>query len=173
MIKTKEDIITSLKQKVDAFNDYIRLLNKGDFEKMPGEKWSAGQNLDHLIRSMKPLPMAYSLPNFILSLLFGRSHRPSRSFDELVLKYHTKLRDGGRASGAFVPSVVTFEQREDLLRKYERLNNSLIKNIKRYEEKDLDIFLLPHPLLGKLTLREMLYFTIYHNEHHLQLLHNR
>jgi hypothetical protein len=25
---------------------------------------------------------------------------------------------------------------------------------------------LPHPLLGKLTIREMLYFTVYHGEHH-------
>jgi hypothetical protein len=25
---------------------------------------------------------------------------------------------------------------------------------------------LPHPLLGKLTLREMLYFTAYHADHH-------
>jgi hypothetical protein len=30
----------------------------------------------------------------------------------------------------------------------------------------LDLLILPHPLLGKLTLREMLYFTLYHVEHH-------
>ena len=35
---------------------------------------------------------------------------------------------------------------------------------------DLDKYVLPHPLLGKVTLREMLYFTIHHNEHHLELL---
>ena len=35
-----------------------------------------------------------------------------------------------------------------------------------FSEKQLDTFILPHPLLGKLTLREMLYFTIYHAEHH-------
>jgi len=26
--------------------------------------------------------------------------------------------------------------------------------------------LLPHPLLGKVTVREMLYFTIHHVQHH-------
>ena len=37
-----------------------------------------------------------------------------------------------------------------------------------WSEKDLDKYKLPHPLLGKLTVREMLFFTIYHNEHHLK-----
>jgi hypothetical protein len=27
---------------------------------------------------------------------------------------------------------------------------------------------MPHPLLGKLTVREMLLFTLYHNLHHVQ-----
>jgi hypothetical protein len=26
--------------------------------------------------------------------------------------------------------------------------------------------ILPHPLLGKITIREMLYFTAYHVQHH-------
>ena len=33
-------------------------------------------------------------------------------------------------------------------------------------EKDLDFYVLPHPLIGKLTLREMLFFCIYHVQHH-------
>jgi hypothetical protein len=32
---------------------------------------------------------------------------------------------------------------------------------------------LPHPLLGKLTLREMIYFTIYHVQHHHKLVQNQ
>lgn len=34
---------------------------------------------------------------------------------------------------------------------------------------ELDKYILPHPLLGKLTIREMMYFTIYHVEHHKKL----
>ena len=49
----------------------------------------------------------------------------------------------------------------------------LILAIIKNEIKDLDVYILPHPLLGKVTLREMLYFTIHHNEHHLELLQNR
>ena len=46
---------------------------------------------------------------------------------------------------------------------------ALCSRLERMDEKQLDAYLLPHPLLGKLTLREMLYFTIYHVEHHGRL----
>jgi hypothetical protein len=36
-----------------------------------------------------------------------------------------------------------------------------------WSEDDLDNHRLPHPLLGKLTVREMLFFTLYHIQHHM------
>jgi hypothetical protein len=47
---------------------------------------------------------------------------------------------------------------------------TLNKRLKKYSEASLDELILPHPLLGKLTLREMLYFTIYHAGHHHHLI---
>jgi hypothetical protein len=38
--------------------------------------------------------------------------------------------------------------------------------LKKFSEDDLDSIRLPHPLLGKLTVREMLYFAVYHVGHH-------
>jgi hypothetical protein len=31
----------------------------------------------------------------------------------------------------------------------------------------MDYHVLPHPLLGPLSVREMLFFTVYHNTHHV------
>ena len=39
-------------------------------------------------------------------------------------------------------------------------------NLTNFTEGELDNLVLPHPLLGQLTIREMIYFTIYHVEHH-------
>jgi hypothetical protein len=169
----KTQIKTSLGEKVDAFNNYIASLNKEQFESTPGGKWSAGQNLDHLIRSIRPLQLAYGLPKFMLRVLFGKSNRPSRSYDELVTKYKNKLAAGGRAGGAFIPPVILFDKKETLLKKYDEQKHKLITKIEKQSEADLDYYILPHPLLGKLTLREMLYFTIYHNEHHWKQLKER
>jgi len=172
-IQDKSQMIAALNEKVDAFNQYTFSLSKEQFEATPENKWSAGQNLDHLIRSIKPLQLAYSLPKFILKIMFGKANRPSKTYDELVTKYKTKLAAGGRASGPFIPPSVKFEQKDLLIKKYNRHKQKLINKIKKQSEEDLDHYILPHPLLGKLTLREMLFFTIHHNEHHLALLKSR
>lgn len=172
-IQDKPGIISALSEKVDAFNDYIAPLNKEQFEATPNGKWSAGQNLDHLIRAIKPLQLAYSLPKFVLRILLGKTNRPSKTYDELVAKYKAKLGAGGRASGPFIPPFIGFEKKEELIKKYTEQKQKLIAKIEKQSEKDLDIYILPHPLLGKVTLREMLYFTIHHNEHHLELLKKR
>ena len=43
----------------------------------------------------------------------------------------------------------------------------------KWDDKQLDKYLAPHPLLGKITLRELSYFTIYHTEHHLLIIKER
>jgi len=50
-------------------------------------------------------------------------------------------------------------------------HQKLIAKISNWKDEDLDHFLLPHPLLGKITLREMLYFTDFHILHHNDLMH--
>lgn len=172
-IQDKPQIISALNERVEDFNNFIRPLNKEQFEATPGKKWSAGQNLDHLIRAIKPLQLAYGLPKFALRILFGKTNRPSRAYDEVITKYKTKLAAGGRASGPFIPPVILFEKKDILLKKYEEQKQKLIAKIEKQSEKELDVYILPHPLLGKVTLREMLFFTIHHNEHHLELLKNR
>jgi hypothetical protein len=43
----------------------------------------------------------------------------------------------------------------------------LVAQAGRWSEADLDACRLPHPLLGRLTVREMLLFTQYHEVHHV------
>ena len=172
-IHDKPSIIAALNDKVDAFNNYIAALNREQFVATPNGKWSAGQNLDHLIRAIRPLQLAYAIPKIALRIMFGKTNRLSKTYDELVTKYKTKLAAGGRASGPFIPPFISFEKKDELIKKYAEHKQKLIAKIEKQNEKDLDLYILPHPLLGKVTLREMIYFTIHHNEHHLELLKSR
>jgi len=83
----------------------------------------------------------------------------------LVERYRQRLKDGGRAPSRFLPtqSSVDLDARVDSL---QRMIRKLSLSLDHFSEEQLDRLLLPHPLLGKLTLREMLYFTIYHVQHH-------
>lgn len=173
VIQNKQEIIAALGEKINSFINYIAGLNKEEFESTPNGKWSAGQNLEHLIRAIQPLQQAYGLPKFVLHILFGKTNRPSRSYGEIVAKYKSKLTAGGRASGPFIPPLIIFERKDGLIKKYEHQKKKLIAKIEKQTEENLDKYILPHPLLGKVTLREMLFFTIHHNEHHLESLKNR
>ena len=167
------EIIDALNKNVNAFNQFILSLNKEQFENTNDGKWSAGQNLHHLILAIKPLQPAFWLPKFLLKTLFGKANRSSRSYEVLVEKYRLKLLSGGKASGRFIPKIILFNKKEFFVKKYNWQKENLIEKIKRQREADLDNYILPHPLLGKITLREMLFFTIYHNEHHLQIVRMR
>lgn len=165
----KQEIIDRLKKNHQLFVDYVLALPDDKFLEHQPDKWSAGQQLDHIFRSVSPVTMAFGLPGYMLRLLFGKSNRISKSYDELVAKYKSKLSAGGKASGRFIPKPVNISDRLELAKALVLKVGKLSYTVEKYTEQELDNLILPHPLLGKLTLREMLYFTCYHVEHHLQI----
>lgn len=155
-----------LKESHVRFIGTISRVTDADFSKSNNQKWTAGQQLEHIIKSVAPVNLAFALPAFALKMFFGKANRPSRTYDQLVERYQGKLKEGGRAPGRFVPASVSISQRAALTSKLEKLVASLSARIEGFSDPQLDLLLLPHPLLGKLTLREMIYFTIYHAGHH-------
>ncbi len=166
---TKDEIKNKLRENHKRFADTILSLSDKDFLFAPEGKWAAGQQLDHIYRSVAALNQGLALPKFFIKLYVGKANRPSKDYDALVAKYKLKLEAGGRAVGRFIPKPVEPDQKKNLANKLMKVVDSLCSKIDRYDEKQLDYYILPHPLLGKLTVREMLYFTIYHVEHHQQI----
>ena len=165
---TKEEIITKLESNHYRLADMVSGLSEVDFGTAPAGKWTAGQQLGHIYLSLKPLTMALGLPKIGL-MAFGSANRPSRDYDGVVAKYHEALAEGGKAPSNFVPDPVLYIDKDAISTKLKDNLGKLISHLCKYSEKDLDKYLLPHPLLGKMTVREMLYFTIYHSEHHYKV----
>ena len=152
------------------FTDYIINLPDGIFIQSKNGKWSPGQQLDHICRSVQPLALGFSLPKWLIKLIFGKANRQGRTYDALVTKYEQKLQEGGMATGRFIPKEIKVADRKKLVGSLTKNIQSLTRSIQKISEADLENTVLPHPLLGKLTIREMLYFTIHHVEHHLNLI---
>ncbi len=163
----KSELKQALVQHHTIFASYIQSIPVQEVSVSRQGKWSPAQLLEHILKSIGPVQQAFSLPPFMLRLLFGSSNRPSRSYEVLVAKYRDKLNAGGRAPGRFVPKNKGTRINE-LSKRLLKVTQSLVARIDSYTEEQLDLMILPHPLLGKLTLREMLYFTIYHVQHHQQ-----
>ena len=88
------------------------------------------------------------------------------SFEELVKKYEDRIANGAKATGNFIPPVIGYDKKDALIHELSLIISKINNGIEHFSEEELDQCLLPHPLLGKITFREMLYFTINHVDHH-------
>jgi len=85
--------------------------------------------------------------------------------------YKAEIAKGAQASGRFLPDQQSpaegaEEKKTELLERWSKASTDLVLVAEKWNDSELDEYLLPHPLIGKLTIREMLFFTIYHNLRH-------
>lgn len=110
------------------------------------------------------------MPKLGLKGMFGVSKRAELGYEGTIGAYREKLAAGGGATGRYVPEPVSASKKAELLGELDEQGARLAKAMEKWDEVQLSKFLLPHPLLGKLTVREMMFFTVYHMEHHLNIL---
>jgi len=169
-MNSKTIIINSLNVSVEQFNELILNLNKEEFETNMNNKWSAGQDLFHLIKLLRILNIAYLIPKPLLGLMYGINKSEQRSFDHLQTLYKKALENGAKSPAMYIPAPVLFENRNSLLQKHRILNERFIEKLNKHTDAELDKFRLPHPILGKVSLRELAIFTSFHTIHHFELL---
>jgi len=163
---TKEVIIKELSQRHINFVNYILSLSYKEFMFSFQDNWTAGQQMDHIYRATVFLPLAFQMPEFIIGFIFGKPKNAPMGYDELVQQYLLQLEKGARAPHLFKPAKIPYSYRIDLADKTVKNISKINIAIDAIPEKHLDQLMLPHPLLGKITYREMLYFTMYHVNHH-------
>lgn len=169
---TKQEIAACLLESSRSFINCIDDMSDERFFSPAGKsEWSPAQHVDHLIRSSGAVDKALSYPRFILKI-FGAPNRAGKTYDELKKRYREKLGAGGKASGRYIPASASKIDRNKARAKYQKISERLMLKASSIDEPELDHYLLPHPLLGKLTLREMLFFTIYHTYHHMDIINN-
>ncbi|MEL0301645.1 MAG: DinB family protein [Flavobacteriaceae bacterium] len=166
----KEEVIEAIILQHKKFKETITALDQKTFDFSWEGKWTPGQQLEHIKKSVAPVVLAFRLPRFMLKYQFGVTNRPSRSYDALVARY-LKALDGKTAVAPkqFQPPLVPFKTRQKHFKAYEKVVQKFVKLAQKCPEKDLDYYVLPHPLIGKLTLREILFFCLYHVQHHHQI----
>ena len=147
------------------------------FHAPQGDHWSPAEHVRHLRKSTAPVARALGMPRLVLRWKFGKAKSASRSFVELQRVYNAALAAGGKA-GRFTPSPEAApadpaRRRTEILDAWRGSVEDLDRSAGRWPEAALDRLVLPHPLLGNLTIREMLMFTVFHTAHHLTSITNR
>jgi hypothetical protein len=169
---TGPDLSQALGRLVADGATYLATLPDRRFFAPQDQAWSPADHIRHLHMSSAPLVLAMNLPRWILALRFGRGTGRSRSFVEIRAAYQKRLAEGGQA-GRFEPRpgpapTDTGDARRAIMNAWTGVTVALQNAVGRWPEEALDRRMLPHPLLGRLTVRETLAFTVYHTAHHLR-----
>ncbi|MGQ0712852.1 MAG: DinB family protein [Gemmatimonadaceae bacterium] len=154
--------------------DFFGSLSPEEVALRIGDTWTPAEHLHHLSTAVSAVARGFSISRWMLRLRFGRARRPSRSFTELRDDYRARLGGGAGARGPFVPPREeltpdeTTSRRAELVARWQRVNSRLVTALGCWSDRDLEGIQLPHPILGKITAREMVFFTIYHGYHHIE-----
>lgn len=169
--RTAAELVAELERAAAADDAFWQRFEIHEFFAPIGRAWSPADNVRHLAKSTRPVASALRLPAIVVRAMFGGAERPSRDYPRLVADYRAALAAGGDA-GRYAPRPLTGElepsvERERILAAKRTADVELVARAGRWRERALDRAVLPHPLLGKLTVREMLFFTLYHGAHHV------
>jgi hypothetical protein len=167
------EILRALAESETAVAGFIAALPAAEFVHREPGTWSPAMQLRHLDRSVRAVARGLAIPRLLLRLRFGRARTPSRPFARLRDDYRALLAAGGRSSAEFTPAPDEAAPggedayRAQLLARWADANQRLRSAVASWPESALDRLRMPHPLLGLLTVREMLFFTCYHAHHHV------
>lgn len=102
-INTKTELVAELKDSSQLVTKWFTEIPAEDFFLRQGEVWSASDNVDHLIKSHRPISKALKLPKFTLQAMFGKPERQSKPFEEICQIYREAIAKGVKAFGRYLP----------------------------------------------------------------------
>lgn len=138
------------------------------FHKRLNGKWSIGENIEHLILTSMGIVSITARPKSFFAP-FGEVKRAAYSYEELEKKYQKILDKGQKSPADYSSNPDDVKSREELLKSWEMLAGKIAKRLpEHWTETELDKYCIPHPVMGLLTMREMLLFTVLHTYHHLK-----
>jgi len=168
----KQELIQLLEEKMDLLIDHVNQQSDEKFAVQQVEgKWSNGEHLEHLRKTTRAVNKAMKIPKLILKAKFGKNNRDERTYEGTQTKYKTKLAEtGAKAPAEYSADKISNKDKERIVSWYTQEIETMKGAVNKLSEKQLSQLVIPHPLIGKLTFREFVYFTAIHSDHHLALM---
>ena len=176
---SKPEIIDALRQVQHTVAETVQRIPAAQFERGSAESWSPADYLKHLLLSFKPFAKAISFPPAALKRRFGEVSHPPMTFSKVVARYQARLDEGVRAEDYEAVTPATFRLPEGslgydaerdlqttLLDLWNEAHERMFTALDQWTEADLDTVQILHPAIGSISVREMLFFTLYHNNLH-------
>ena len=160
---TKQELIERFYINHQEMIDYVNSLTDEQFMYRENGKWTAGQQFSHVYLTLLPFLKVLPSKEFIMQK-FGKINRPTWNYTTVIENY---FKTSLKAPPQFLPEQVPLEQKAIITANIQKKLLSIQQLLNQYTDDELDTLVLPHPLLGNLTIREMFYLMTYHPTHHL------
>jgi hypothetical protein len=138
----KDELFAALKDSNQRAANWFLEIPASDFFTRKGEVWSHSDNLDHMIKAVKPITKALKLPKITLQAMFGKSEKTSISFEELCRQYREEIAKGGQASARYLPEQKSpvdnaEEEKRNLLEQWSNASGELVSVAKNGRRRNL------------------------------------
>lgn len=172
---TKKEISDINTIKHQTLHDWLQNHADENWVKGPKDKWNTGEHIVHLIQSEAALNKALLLPKFYMKYKFGTNNRENRTYAQVVKKYQDKLVANPDVKSPISKKMptITLDNKSTFISKLKKGKLKLLKKFQKWNDRDLDTYLLPHPLMGRMTIREIMMWNAYHTEHHYNILKDK
>jgi DinB superfamily len=164
---TQAELVQALEARHQEVAAYFPNLPEATLLADTSPKWNPAQHLIHLTRANSRIAQGFQARDALPDN--GSGH--SKPYELVRESYLAALDQAPKAllekNGAAV-QVETNSSHTQILEAYQQATSGLRQAMQTWTETDLDAKAMPHPLLGLLSVREMLEFALYHDQHHLE-----
>ena len=165
---TKVRIVEGLKESFQLVEESITGLDAVACQQVFKGKWNIAQQLEHLLLSNQLVLKGLHFPKDQLMARFGRLERAPHSYITLKSFYLQTLKEKQvEAPPRFEAELDASYSLGKALTTWRDLAAAFQKVAAQWTAEELDTYTMMHPAIGLLSVREMLFFIIYHNAHHL------
>ncbi len=171
----KQLIADLLEEKNQVLLKWLEIQDPEKWQQGPSGKWTSGQQALHLLQSIKPLNDALSMPKFLLRYKFGKANHDVRAYETIVQRYQERLKEaqGTTFRGSQNMKIPNLKDKKYILCRLQVENKKLQYKTRKMSDNHLDTLILPHPLMGKMPVREIIMWTAHHIEHHTKILQEK
>ncbi len=156
---------------VKQFAVFLKLQDDVLFTAKSTGEWSPSEHLAHLYSRVEILNKKLHQPKFLYNLSFERSKdHVGRTEEEIKAKYAAKVELLGGITSPMAPQGPGLAEKPSKLVAWMSQHNKLMKKCKALKAEELDQLLVKESPIGKISLREMLFFHIHDIYMHLNSL---
>jgi len=166
---SKPELIQTLQSQGLELQTLLSSVDTAHFFDGSSENWSVAHHALHLANAARRVALGLNTP----AALSPREPLPSRDFDALKAAYLETLANTPSETLRTMGGRTTLEDftepeayKVQVISSWNGAVHGLIAALDAFPEENLEATALPHPLLGPISTREMLFFTVYHNTHH-------